>query len=47
MMYNVRSGRRMLLVPLVGALDLGIHPREMVVDVVLLLVCSALGWSAM
>jgi hypothetical protein len=47
MMYNVRSAGRTLSIPLVGTLDLGIHPGKMVVDVVLLLVRSALGWSAM
>jgi hypothetical protein len=44
MMYNVQS-ITCVSIPLVGSLDLGIHPREMVVDIVLLLVGRALGGS--
>lgn len=41
-----KSNGMRLLVALVGADDLGVHPREVVVDVVLLLVGVSLdGWS--
>jgi hypothetical protein len=46
-MYNARLVGALSLIPLVGSFDFRIHPREVVVDVVLLLVCIALWRSDM
>jgi hypothetical protein len=43
--YNDRSSRTICSIPLVRADNLRVHSREMVVDVVLLLVRVALGLS--